>query len=956
MKYKSMNQTISQDKRKDINKKILYCINNNLCEQYGITNQIIFGSYTGDGGIHGLNFKDYNSFHDFTKAKQEIENGMFYTGYKEAEYLINCLGIKQDETILDLTCGIGNLFNFCPNEKNCYGNELDIKSYTVCKKLYPDAILTNCNMTEYNPRQLFSICVGNPPFNITIKYKYQEQLSQFVYIQKCNELLEKGGLMALIVPYSFLDDEFSQKKYIDYINENFNFICQIELSKNAFKYLGVENFKTKIMILSKRSEYIENQEYKNVFVTGTAEEIYNNYVLPVRQQQEKFKNNIRLENMKNYSDDDLIFDNKVKKLLFDIRQCKTTKDKYNDCYNYYMQYYNQKKPESVSQDEWNKIKITQNKVLKKLKKILSEQHGKKIIIKSQNPIKTQQQKNKLKENQDVDFNSMQIDKKINKWLKNLTLTNKETLEKIKLNKQQLEIVNKMLQKKYGYIQSSQGTGKTIMSIAYSLYRQANNNAKNTLVIAPSIAINGTWMDVLKNFDINYTVIRSVLDIKKINKNDFILITFDMLCKLYNHLKKYLNSISHKYTLIVDEADNISNINSKRCKSTIATGYKARYKLLLSGTMTRNNVVESYTQFNLLYGSSYNFINKCRQILEEDKDTKELIKKDNENYNKPFPQYKQGLKLFKKSFNPQKITVFGVGKNTQDIYNSDQLKKIIDKTIITKTFEDVVGKKIYSIHQHTVKFNQAEENLYYKAINEFYSMKYLFTSTGNPRKDRMLEIIQQINLLLNICKHPQTFNEYCSYELPSKYKEVLKMVNKWNSEYVAIGCRSLKEVDCYYNMLKENTDRKIFVITGATPMQERKNIVKELQLTTNGILLSTQQSLSSSISINFVNKVICTALSWNWSTLSQYFFRFIRYNSVDFKEVHFITYENSLESNLLALISSKENLNNFMKNKELDKTEVEEELGIDFNLIDMLLTKEKDSEGKVRINWGNQEIV
>ena len=955
MKYKSMGQVISQEKRKEINEKILYCINNNLCEKYGITGEVIFNSYTGIGGLSGLNFKDYNSFHEFTKAKQEIENGQFYTGYKEAEYMVNCLGIKKDETVLDLTCGIGNLFNFCPVEKNCFGNELDLKSYTVCKKLYPYATLVQGNMTDYNPRQLFDICISNPPFNLSMRYNNQEQLSQFVYIQKCNQLLKTGGIMALIVPYSFLDDEFSQKKYIDYINENFNFICQIELNKNAFKYLGVENFKTKIIIFSKKSEYIKNKKYSNTFVTGTAEEVYKNYVLPIRQQQEKFKNNIRLENMKNYSDDDLIFDNKVKKLLFDIRQCKKISDKYNECYNYYMQYYNQKRPESISQVEWDKIKITQEKVLQKLKKILSEQHAEKIIIKSQNLIKTQQRKNKLKANQDVNFNTMKLDKNINKWLKNLTLNNKETGEKIKLNKQQLEIVNKMLQKKYGYIQSSQGTGKTIMSIAYSLYRQVNNNTKNTLVIAPSIAINGTWIDVLKNFNINYTVIKSVSDIKKIDRNDFILITFDMLCKLYKRLRKHFDMISHKYTLIVDEADNISNLNSKRSKSTIATGKNAKYKLLLSGTMTRNNIVESYTQFNLLYGSSYNFINECMQILEEDKDTKELKTIYNkEYYNKPFPSYKQGLKLFKKSFNPQKVTVFGVGKNTQDIYNAEQLKKIIDKTIITKTFEDVVGKKIYSIHQHTVKFNQAEENLYYKAINEFYSMKYLFTSTGNPRKDRMLEIIQQINLLLNICKHPQTFNEYYSDELPSKYKKVLEMVNKWQNEYVAIGCRSLKEVDCYYNMLIENTDRKIFVITGSTSMQERKNIVKELKETNNGILLSTQQSLSSSISINFVNKVIITALSWNLSTLSQYYFRFIRYNSTDLKEVHFITYENSLESNLLALIMSKENLNNFMKNSE--DADIESELGIDFDLINMLLTKEKDSQGKTYVVWGKQEII
>ena len=104
MKYKSYNQTISADKRKSINEKILYCINNNLCEKFNITNEIIYNSYTGIGGLSGVNFNDYNSFYDYTKAKQSVENGQFYTTHKYAECLINCLEIKQNETVLDLTC------------------------------------------------------------------------------------------------------------------------------------------------------------------------------------------------------------------------------------------------------------------------------------------------------------------------------------------------------------------------------------------------------------------------------------------------------------------------------------------------------------------------------------------------------------------------------------------------------------------------------------------------------------------------------------------------------------------------------------------------------------------------------------------------------------------------------------------------------------------------------------
>jgi hypothetical protein len=73
-------------------------------------------------------------------------------------------------------------------------------------------------------------------------------------------------------------------------------------------------------------------------------------------------------------------------------------------------------------------------------------------------------------------------------------------------------------------------------------------------------------------------------------------------------------------------------------------------------------------------------------------------------------------------------------------------------------------------------------------------------------------------------------------------------------------------------------------------------------------------------------------------------------------VHFITYENSLESNLLGLLMAKEKLNLFMKNQEMEDNELYEEFGIDFNLIDMLLVREKDSEGKSFIKWGQQNIV
>lgn len=954
-RYKDMGKVVPHEKRKEINDKIIYMIDNDLVNQYRFTPEIIFNFYTGDGGTFDVKIKDYNSFYEYSQEKKSLENGQFFTGQNESRKLIDILQINNDELVGELSCGSGALLNYLPNMNNVYCNELDIKAYKVCKYLFPEATITHGDMRDYNLTHKLDVIIGNPPFNLRMKYEGIDQYSQMIYVKKANELMNTSAIMGLIVPYSFLNDEFSNKSDIGYMNENFNFIGQFELNKGAFDHVGVDsNFRIKMMFFVKKSQYLQEKNYINEFTT---EKKIKEDIAKIRQIKEKNRASIKLENMKNYTDEDQDFEKKVTKILFDIKRSKHVKHLYNECFNYYQLYYNQKQPSTLSQEEWNKIRITKEKVIKKLKDTLSSQHKKKTV-KSENLEKTMRKKIREKNRQDIPFEEMKIDKNIDKWLSESQVYNYDSEEEIYLNNEQKEMVNKMLQKQYGYIQSSQGTGKTLMGIHYALYREKNNNTKNTLCIAPSVAIYQTWEENLQSYRIPFRIIKTLQDIRDIEKNEFILITFNMLCKYQNHLKKYLQKkINNNYTLLVDEADSIARIESSRTKATLNVGKKARYKLLMSGTMCRNNIVESFTQMTLLYGESYNFICKCREKFVNDKKTGELKSVGNiEEYNKPFPAYQKGYKLFKSCFNPGDITVFGVNKNTQDIYNAEILKELINKTIITKTFEDVVGKKLYSINQEVVEFNDSEKELYNKIVNEFFSMKYLFSSTGNPRKDKFLEIIQQINLMLDATSQAPKFKEYNRKEMPNKYKKVLELLEQWKDERVIIGCRTLEEVKQYRNIIeKKFNNRKLHVITGSVSMNNRKNIIETMRSEKNSILLCTQQSLSSSVNIEYIDKCIITRLSWNYSTLSQFFFRIVRYNSTREKDIRIITYKNSLESNLLKLLMCKEELTNFMKNQE--DMDIAEEFGVDFNLVDMLLNKERDNIGNVRIvsNWGNQKI-
>lgn len=73
---------------------------------------------------------------------------------------------------------------------------------------------------------------------------------------------------------------------------------------------------------------------------------------------------------------------------------------------------------------------------------------------------------------------------------------------------------------------------------------------------------------------------------------------------------------------------------------------------------------------------------------------------------PIPPYSKGFKLFSESHLPEKITVFGVAQRNQDIFNADELKKILDRFVITRTFKEVSGKDIKKIHQVAVRFSDA----------------------------------------------------------------------------------------------------------------------------------------------------------------------------------------------------------------------------------------------------------
>lgn len=481
--------------------------------------------------------------------------------------------------------------------------------------------------------------------------------------------------------------------------------------------------------------------------------------------------------------------------------------------------------------------------------------------------------------------------------------------------------------------------------------------KNVFVVSTAIAIKNNWNDVLTQYGIDFCMIESLADIHNIKPGQFVIITLNMMCKYHKFIKRFVKSICQKAVLIFDESDNISNMCSKRTKAVLNAFRRLKYKTLMTGTSTRNNIAEIFPQLELLYNNSINMLSECPEIQERNKENKnELEWIENEYYMKPYPAYRKGHQLFTASHIPDKITVFGISQFTQDIFNSDYLKQMINKTIITRTFEEITGKKLYEIKQVACKMGEEEKRLYSIALDEFYKMEYLFHKTGNSRKDAMLKILNQLLTLLKICGAPQTLREYDQSIMPEKFKSVLSLLVDFQGERVAIGVRHIEVVRAYEAAIRKAfPDRPVFVITGnETTLKQRKKIVQDLKKTKNGILISTQQSLSASMNIDFVDKCIIPELHWNNSSMSQYYFRFIRYTSTRFKQVYFVTYENSIESNLLKMVLVKDKLNRFMKNQDVSDDEIYDIFGIESDMLQNLMYKEKTDDGYV-IRWGDQKV-
>lgn len=998
--YRIIQQNVPQNLRAEINEKILFSIRSG---KKLIPAESIYNCYTGIGGLHNLNQTDFQNFHEFSEAKKEVEMGQFFTPHSICKDMVDVLSPSPSEMILDMCCGMGNFFNFLPNQHNVYGFDIDGNAVAVAKYLYPDAHIEHVDIQLFSPQQRFDVIIGNPPFNL----KFGNVLSQEYYLQKAYNVLNPAGFLMVIVPTSFLQSSFWDKSRISRIEADFSFVGQVALKDDVFSAVGVKKFSTKIMVFLRKSVHIDMQPYQ-------ADEFVSVDELKMRIQKVRaMKHGLRFDLMRetNRLDKDELerFEYKLKKYLFELKTHAHLQKHVEKAESLVSRFRNQKPPENASCEQikaWEKSKLTTGKVLAVIRKYIKLQNQvqrKEVaIVKTSYTVKLKAYAPRLLDKipyrlaslnnlvldradipmpetmsmenyaqlkaikkliarkqkdfkiQNMAFADMAADEQIQEYLRKAVFVNKEGVTCHFTQLQQHDL-NLAMQKRFVLLNWQQGSGKTAAVFHWTKRLMDNNSVRNVIILAPAIAANMTWAPFLKYNGVPYKVIRKQCDLDRVPDGVFLLVSTSLLTKLQRALTRFVKIKSRKIGLAFDESDEITNPTSQRTRNILGLFRRLPYKILATGTTTRNNIAELYSQFELLYNNSVNLMCESSMVYFQGKEG-DICSKPNDNYMLPFPAY-HGHVLFRSCHCPGKATVFGIEKQNQDVYNKTELFDIIAKTVVTRKFKDFAGDK-YRIHTHNVNPADGERQVYHTIISEFYRICDLYyNSTGDSRKDAGLRLMRQIKLLIKACSIPHTIEGYYGDLLPGKVQYIQNLIRDI-PEKVAVGCTSLAAQQLYAECLKKAfPDRPVFAVTGEVSFNKRQDIVNDFNTSANGILVCTQQSLSSSVNIPDCNQVILESLQWNIPRMEQFYFRFIRLDSKALKDVHYVTYADSIEQNLMALVLTKERLNEFIKTGEIkDESDIFEEFDINMSVIDSLLTRTTDEEGHIKISWGSQRLA
>ena len=508
----------------------------------------------------------------------------------------------------------------------------------------------------------------------------------------------------------------------------------------------------------------------------------------------------------------------------------------------------------------------------------------------------------------------------------------------KLNPFQINIFNDCINKGSGGLSLPLGSGKTLVSLALSLYFTRETLKPILVVVGKSLV--GSWENEIKKFfdnSLKYEImhqddIEGDIGTWKIKSDTtLVLTTIDMLARCYQDnfvsdkfinqtydpikqthtlnynipKKPFLNHIcggglffSEEWgCLIVDEVQKYTNINTKWCQSLGAISCKHRW--LLSGTIFDEPKIERILGFFIILNEN----GKPRNIP----DMKELVTSDNfEGLNETLV-HRSNNESFKPPIVNELIISHKLTSEEEKIYT--MMKQILNE--IKKKAEIA---KLYNNDDELKKFNS------YKLVMILYLRLCLLCpiipissiaidSTNMSKRSELSKIIMDELNKLGLNKWLNNEESIKS----SRMKEVMKSINKHDEKVIVFSCfKSFLDI-AEYLINNEIKNRPLFRMNSSMSAKKRSKLIKEFENSKNGILLLTYQLGAEGLNLQFASTIILVDFWWNASKEQQAIGRIFRYGQVADKiNVYFYTANTGIEKVLFTKQEAKLQMLNELK--------------------------------------------
>lgn len=473
-----------------------------------------------------------------------------------------------------------------------------------------------------------------------------------------------------------------------------------------------------------------------------------------------------------------------------------------------------------------------------------------------------------------------------------------------------------------------GCGKTLISIVLSLFLTIENLLPTLIVVSKSLISN--WEAEIHKFfgnHLKYTVLHQTTDKNfkkwKLNPNlQIILTTVDVIAKFYreNHIDKqfvtqvytnrriYINNynkvtkpyLNHSVgggvlfsitwgCLIVDEAQNYTNIDTQRCQSLGAIYTNHRW--LLSGTLFNEPKSSRILGYHILLDAP----NKPRNLP----DTEILIKSKPSGFkglNEYIVYRKENLAYTAPKINEfiimHQLTVEEVKIYTMMKQILIEVKKKADKAKLLKNEEELKRFNSYKL----VMLMYLRQALICPLIP---ITSIVIDAANMAKKSELSVIIMQELRKLNI-------DDYLDNEdsiISSRIKETIKCIDKHDEKIIIFSCFK-KYLDIMRYIMK-NHNRPIFIMDSKMNIKQREALIEAFKLTDNGLLFMTYELGATGLNLQFTRNIILVDQFWNASSAAQGIARINRYGQLaESLNVYFLSANTGIEKMIFEKQSSK----------------------------------------------------